>query len=97
VTSLPNGAPNAVFAIDQELRYKLLSGDRISETGTGRAQNISSSGICFNTNAVLDNGAPVEVSVNWPARLDDVCPMQLIIYGRVVRSDDRGTAVSTER
>ena len=85
------------FAIDEELRYKLLSGDRITEAGTGRVQNISSDGICFTTDAVLDYGARVEVSVNWPARLDHVCPMQLIICGRVVRSNARGTAVSMER
>ena len=44
------------FAIDEELRYKLLSGDRITEAGTGRVQNISSDGICFTTDAVLDYG-----------------------------------------
>ena len=85
------------FAINEELRYKLLSGDRVTETGTGWTQNISSSGISFVTDAILDIGALVELSVSWPVRLDDICPIQLMIYGSVVRSDPTGTAMLIER
>jgi hypothetical protein len=85
------------FHIDQEVKYKMLYGQRIAETGTGRTMNISSSGVWFTTENMLTSGMPVELSMNWPVLLNDVCPMKLMIYGCVVRSNDRGAAVAIER
>jgi hypothetical protein len=85
------------FLIDQEVRYKMLYGQRIAETGTGRTVNISSSGVWFTTEAMLTSGMPIELSMNWPILLNDVCPMKLMIYGCVVRSNERGAAVAIER
>src|SRR4051812_33212416 len=85
------------FAIEQELRYKILvRGSRIVGTGTGTSLNISSSGIWFNT-PNLPAKLPVEVSIDWPVLLDESRAMQLSIYGAVVRSNDQGTAVSIHR
>jgi hypothetical protein len=85
------------FHIEQTVRYKLLYGSRVTECGTGRTLNISSSGLWFTSQSVLGPGLPVEVSMSWPARLNDVCPMKLMIYGCVVRSDPSGTALAIER
>jgi hypothetical protein len=85
------------FQIDQEVKYKMLYGQRIAETGTGRTINISSGGVWFSTESMLTSGMPVELSMNWPVLLNDSCPMKLMIYGCVVRSNDRGAAVSIER
>jgi hypothetical protein len=85
------------FNIEQGLRYKLLYGSRVAEAGNGRTLNISSSGVWFTTEGVLSAGLPVELSMAWPARLNDVCPMKLMIYGCVVRSDKEGAALAIER
>jgi hypothetical protein len=85
------------FHIDQEVRYKMLYGQRIAETGVGRTMNISSSGVWFTTESMLTAGMPVELSMGWPVLLNDVCPMKLMIYGCVVRSNERGAAVIIER
>ncbi len=85
------------FAIQQEIRYKMLYGQRIAETGTGVTTNMSSSGVWFTTSGMLTAGMPVELSMNWPVLLNDKCPMKLMIYGCVVRSNDRGAAVAIER
>jgi len=85
------------FKIEQNLRYKLLYGSRVAESGSGKTLNISSSGVWFSTENVLGTGLPVELSMTWPARLNDVCPMKLMIYGCVVRSDKDGAALSIER
>ncbi len=85
------------FNIEQSLRYKLLYGSRVSESGSGRTLNISSSGVWFTTENILSTGLPVELSMTWPARLNDVCPMKLMIYGCVVRSDQAGAALAIER
>jgi hypothetical protein len=85
------------FAIDQEVRYKMLYGQRIAETGVGRTLNISSGGVWFTTENMLTSGMPIELSMNWPVLLNDSCPMKLMIYGCVIRSNEKGAAVAIER
>lgn len=85
------------FQIEQEVRYKMLYGQRIAETGTGKTMNISSSGVWFSTENMLTSGMPVELSMTWPVLLNDSCPMKLMIYGCVVRSNEKGAAVAIER
>jgi hypothetical protein len=85
------------FLIAQEVRYKMLYGQRIAETGTGRTVNISSGGVWLTTENPLTAGMPVELAMNWPVLLHDSCPMKLMIYGCVIRSTEKGAAVSIER
>ena len=85
------------FQIEQEVKYKMLYGQRIAETGTGRTMNISSGGVWFSTESMLTSGMPVELSMSWPVLLNDSCPMKLMIYGCVIRSNERGAAVAIER
>src|SRR5689334_8115692 len=85
------------FRIEQDVRYKMLYGQRIAETGTGRTANISSGGVWFTTESMLTTGMPIELSMNWPVLLNDSCPMKLMIYGCVVRSNEKGAAVAIER
>jgi hypothetical protein len=85
------------FHIEREARYKLLYGQHIAETGPARTVNISSSGVWFVTETSLPMGVPIELSISWPALLNDYCPMKLMIFGCVVRSSDSGAAISIER
>ena len=85
------------FQIEQEVRYKMLYGQRIAETGAGRTINISSGGVWFTTESMLTMGMPVELSMTWPVLLNDSCPMKLMIYGCVIRAHDGGAVVAIER
>lgn len=85
------------FQIEQDVRYKMLYGQRIAETGSGKTINISSGGVWFTTENMLTTGMPIELSMTWPVLLNDSCPMKLMIYGCVVRSNERGAAVAIER
>ena len=85
------------FRIDQEVRYKMLYGRRIAETGVGRTSNMSSSGVWLTTETMLSSGMPIELSMHWPLLLNETCPMKLMIYGCVVRSNERGAAIAIER
>ena len=85
------------FRLAQEVRYKMLFGQRIAETGAGMTANISSSGVWISTASPLTAGMPIEISMNWPVLLNDVCPMKLMVYGCVVRSTEKGAAVAIER
>jgi hypothetical protein len=65
--------------------------------GTGRTLNIGSGGVLFTTEEQLPLGRSVELSVNWPARLDGTCPLKFVAVGRVVRSEAEIAAVRIER
>ena len=86
------------FPIEQEVRFKMLYGQRIAETGSGKTLHISSGGVWFTIEKMLTAvGTPIELSMNWPVLLNDSCPMKLMIYGCVIRSSEKGAAVSIER
>jgi hypothetical protein len=39
----------------------------------------------------------IELSVNWPARLDGTCALQFVATGRIVRSEADRAAVRIEK
>ena len=47
------------FRIEQDVKYKMLYGQRIAETGSGKTMNISSGGVWFTTENVLTPGMPI--------------------------------------
>lgn len=73
------------FPMERELRFKLLENDRIVASGLGTTTNMSSGGVAFTTDAELPGGSYIELSISWPALLDEACPMRLIVFGRVLR------------
>jgi len=85
------------FSIAQEVKYRLLYGERIGEAGTGKTMNISSGGVCFTTDAPLAPGLPVELAIQWPALLRGTVPLRLVTYGIVVRSHDRSAVATIDR
>lgn len=85
------------YSIEREVFYRVLSNQQCVESGSGKTVNVSSSGVWFTTERPLESGQAVELTVNWPAMLDDVCPLKLMIYGTVIRSDERGAALGIRR
>jgi len=85
------------FPLREGVRYRLLNvrGEHVS--GSGNTLNIGSGGILFTTEDMLPVGRSVEVSVDWPAQLNGNCPLKLVAFGRVVRSQAGQAAVRIER
>ena len=73
------------FEMIRDLRYRVTEEGIPSVGGTGKTINISSSGAAFTVEHPLNRGAFVELSISWPALLDDTCPMRLVAFGRVLR------------
>lgn len=84
------------FPLCEDVKYKLVQG-KIVTTGTGTTLNIGSGGVLFTTQQRLPLGRLVELSVNWPARLDGTCPLKFVATGRVIRSEPDRAAVRIER
>ena len=85
------------FPIESQLHYKLIQARRLAETGQGRTLNMSSGGILFTAAAPIPVGRRVELSVDWPARLNGNCGLRLVALGKVVRSDITTAAVRIEK
>jgi hypothetical protein len=85
------------FVMEREIRYRVLEQDRIIAVGSGKTINLSSNGVAFVTVEELPLGAFIEVSIAWPALLENRCPLQLIGFGRVLRSDTGTIACTIEQ
>lgn len=73
------------FPIERELRYKTLNQRTEALAGMGRTLNISSSGVLFTSDHDLPVGTRLEVSISWPAQLNDKCLLNLVARGRITR------------
>jgi len=62
-------------------------------TGTGSTEDLSSGGIRFVTDDPPPEGAEIELRVAWPFLLQNVCRMELLVWGVIVRSDAAGSVV----
>jgi hypothetical protein len=69
------------FPVHEDVRYKIVQSKIEKVSGAGTTLNIGSSGILFTTEERLPLGRMVELSVNWPARLDGTCALQFVATG----------------
>lgn len=85
------------FPMHRDMRYKLLEGEAIIASGAGATCDMSSSGVAFTSDRPLAAGAFIEVSISWPAALEDGCPMRLIVFGKVLRSGLHRSVCTVEK
>jgi PilZ domain len=85
------------FPIEREIRYRLLNRREITPEKIGKTINISSNGILFTTDEVLLPGKRIEVSVSWPAQLDNKCQLKLVARGRVTRLEEGRAAIEIQQ
>jgi hypothetical protein len=84
------------FQLEREIRYK-VGGKRGEESGVGQSINLSSSGVLFTTDRVLISGSRIELSISWPARLNDKVSLKLVARGRLVRFEAGLAAMKIEQ
>ncbi len=85
------------FPIEREVRYKVLSKRTTMEEGTGKTINISSNGVLFTTDQILLPGKRLELSISWPAQLDNKCQLKLVARGRVARLEQGRAAIEIQQ
>jgi hypothetical protein len=85
------------YAVELDLRYKLTWRHQVLHEGSGKTCDFSRNGVFFRADQDLPKGLSVELSIDWPMLLDGVCPLQLRIVGKVLRSSKAGTAVTIMR
>jgi hypothetical protein len=85
------------YPISLPVDYKLRSKGRINHTGSGETLNVSSGGACFRCTESLPAGGSIELVMNWPFLLEGVCPLKLVMRGRIVRSDGERIAIQAQQ
>ena len=80
------------YPIELEVEYRLLGKGRKEFCGSGKTRNISSGGVLFEALGAPATGA-IELMLNWPFLLEGVCPLRLVMRGRIVRSDGYSVAI----
>lgn len=79
------------YAFEMPLHFSCHSGWRAS--GSGYTKDLCRKGILFISDSPLPAGTELELRIEWPFLLQNVCPLELCVGGRVLRTDDRGTVV----
>jgi hypothetical protein len=84
---LPNGPSSdrragVRFPVSLEVRYSIAGRRGAVETGSGRTIDMSSSGLSFTADRALLVGQKLDVSIDWPARLDGDVQIQVVVSGR---------------
>jgi len=88
---------NARFDCHLAVSYQTLEKPFLSGQGTSETLNISSKGVLFRTEEALEPGQLVQVSVDWPARLENQIPLKLVAEGRIVRNIKGVAAMTIEK
>ena len=65
----------------------------VKQIGSGRTLNISSRGVLFEGEPPLSERAEIVLEMTWPFLLDGIRKLKFVVRGRIVRSDEKGTAV----
>lgn len=85
-------------------RYDLRLGLRFSydehgqiRSGKGYTIDMSSGGIRFFPEFPLPSGSEVELRIEWPFLLQNICPLELVVNGTVLRSGPQETVLRTRR
>jgi len=81
------------YEIRLDARWKLVRRRRVLDSGVGRTVDFSSGGVLFEPGRQLPFGLNVELSISWPVLLHNVAPLQLVVTGRIVRSDGNRAAI----
>ena len=85
------------FEIQREAHYKIMEEGLVVATGPAETTNICSGGVAFEAQVRLKRGAFVELSISWPALLNETCAMRLLVFGRIVRVNGLVAVCSVEK
>ena len=66
------------YRVDLRLRCHLGSG---GESAFGSVRDMSRGGVLIAVDRELRQGAAVELVIEWPYRLQGVCPLELVMEG----------------
>jgi hypothetical protein len=83
------------YILGRELRFSYRKGSSMF-LGSGRTKDLSNDGIRFETDHEVPRNSEIELRISWPVRLQDVCPLELVVRGPVLRTDNHGSVLKVQ-
>ena len=83
------------YSLEAALEW-VIQGRRVAR-GRGTTINLSSGGALFQSDQAVAEGVQIELAIAWPARLNDVAGLTLLVKGRTVRTQGKCAAVKILR
>ncbi len=80
------------YELSLELRFS-YDFQGVTCIGSGYTIDLSHAGIRFWAEVPPPNGHPVELRIKWPYLLQNVCHLELLVRGVVLRTDSGGSVV----
>ena len=71
------------YPVAMEMKYKTRA--RTPRVGLGKTYSMSNRDVTFTTDQPLEQGTLLEISIAWPALLNDRVALQLVVEGEVVQ------------
>src|ERR1035438_4206198 len=81
------------YELALEMRFTYES-DCVSYYGSGVTRNLSRGGVSFYSETPPPEGSELVLHINWPFLLQNVCPLEVVIWGRALKSDRDSTTVA---
>ncbi len=81
------------YPITADVEFTALGSDGVALQGFGRTVNLSTGGVLFESDEVLQAGMRIELVIAWPARLNNAVALNLCVSGRVARSTANSHAI----
>ena len=85
------------YPIALRFRYEVRQKKTLARTGLGTTIDISSGGMLLRCDDAIVVGSTLQLAIDWPFLLNQVCGLQLTVIGQVRRRDERGTAIQISR
>ena len=84
------------YAFEMPMRFLYRSAGSLC-LGYGQTVDLSRKGIRFASDDPPPMEVEVELHIEWPFLLQHVCPLELRVWGQVLRNDSAGTVVRTSK
>jgi c-di-GMP-binding flagellar brake protein YcgR len=81
------------YPVSIDLAYRLVANDPSTRAGRGTSVNISSGGLLFEAEDQLPTDTRIELTILWPARINDDIELTLYVTGETVRVEGKRAAV----
>jgi PilZ domain len=80
------------YEVEIPLRFSYMV-KGVAYLGSGRVADLSRGGVRFHSECPPPDGCEVELRLEWPFLLQNVCPLELVIRGEVLKTSPRGTVL----
>jgi hypothetical protein len=86
------------FDTELEVRYRILDESAPPRHSSGVTVNLSAGGaLVYDALETAPAGTCLELSIYWPVRLGQICPLYLLVSGRIIRREGSFFALRAER